>query len=54
MASKAAVRVEAVMEGGRRFMATWREEEEDTARYRQEKREATILGSCKALVAQVV
>ena len=44
MALKAEVWVEAVTEGGRRFMAAWREEEEDAARHRQEKREATILG----------
>ena len=44
MALKADVRVEAVTEGGRRFMAAWREEEEDAARHRQEKREATRLG----------
>ena len=44
MVSKAEVWVEAVTEGGRRFMATWRKEEEDAARYRQEKREATKLG----------
>ena len=43
MALKAEVWVEAVTEGGRRFMAAWREEEEDTARQRQEKREATRL-----------
>ena len=41
MALKAEVWVEAVTEGGRRFMAAWREEEEDAARHRQEKREAT-------------
>ena len=41
MALKADVWVEAVTEGGRRFMAAWREEEEDAARHRQEKREAT-------------
>ena len=41
---KAEVWVEAVTEGGRRFMAAWREEEEDAARHRQEKREATRLG----------
>ena len=40
MALKAEVWVEAVTEGGRRFMAAWREEEEDAARHRQEKREA--------------
>ena len=44
MALKAEVWVEAVTEGGRRFMAAWVEEEEDAARHRQEKREATILG----------
>ena len=43
MALKAEVWVEAVTEGGRRFMAAWREEE-DAARHRQEKREATGLG----------
>ena len=32
------------MEGGRGFMAAWREEEGDAARHRQEKREATRLG----------
>ena len=41
MALKAEVWVEAITEGGRRFMAAWREEEDDAARYRQEKREAT-------------
>ena len=44
MALKAEVWVEAVPEGGRRFMAAWRKEEEDEARHRQEKREATRLG----------
>ena len=39
LALKAEVWVEAVTEGGRRFMAAWREEEEDAARHRQEKRE---------------
>ena len=43
MALKAEVWVEAVTEGGRRFMAAWREEE-DAVRHRQEKREATRLG----------
>ena len=33
-----------VAQGGRRFMAVWRKEEVDSARYRQEKREATRLG----------
>ena len=37
MALKAEVWVEAVTEGGRRFMAAWREEEEDAARYREER-----------------
>ena len=44
MALKAEVWVDAVAEGGRRFMAAWREEEEDAARHRQEKREAARLG----------
>ena len=44
MALKTEVWVEAVMEGGRRFMAAWREEEEDAARHGQEKREATRVG----------
>ena len=35
MALKTEVWVEAVTEGGRRFMATWREEDEDAARHRQ-------------------
>ena len=43
MALKAEAWVEAVTEGGRRFMAAWREEEEDAARHRQ-KREATRQG----------
>ena len=34
MAVKAEVWVEAVTEGGRRFMAAWRQEEEDAARHR--------------------
>ena len=34
MALKAEIWVEAVTEGGRRFMAAWREEEEDAARHR--------------------
>ena len=37
--------VEAVTEGGRRFMAAWRNEEVDAARHRQEKREAMRLGN---------
>ena len=44
MALKAEVWVEAVTEGGRRFMAAWRKEEEDAAKHRQERREATRLG----------
>ena len=32
------------MEGRRGLMVAWRKEEEDVARYRQEKREATRLG----------
>ena len=44
MAFKAEMGVEAVTEGGRRFMAAWRKEEEDADRRRQEKREATRLG----------
>ena len=44
MALKAEVWVEGVTEGGRRFMVAWREDEEDAARHRQEKREATRLG----------
>ena len=48
MGLKAEVWVEAVTEGGRRFMAAWREEEEDAARHRQEKREATRLGKLQS------
>ena len=44
-ALKAEVWVETVTEGGRRFMATWRKEEVDAARHRQEKGEATRLGN---------
>ena len=44
MALKAEVWVEAVTEGGQRFMAAWREEEEDATRHHQEKREAMRLG----------
>ena len=47
-AVKAEVWVEAVTEGGRRFMAAWRQEEEDAARHRQEKREATSLGKLQS------
>ena len=42
-ALKAEVWIETATEGGRRFMAAWRKEEVDAARYRQEKREATRL-----------
>ena len=48
MAVKAEVWVEAVTEGGRRFMAAWRQKEEDAARHRQEKREATRLGKLQS------
>ena len=41
---KAEVWVEAITEGGQRFMAAWREEEEDATRHRQGKREAMRLG----------
>ena len=44
-ALNAEVWVETVTEGGRRFMAAWRKEEVDAARHRQEKREATGLGT---------
>ena len=48
MAVKAEGWVEAVTEGGRRFKAAWRQEEEDAARHRQEKREATRLGKLQS------
>ena len=48
MALKAEVWVEVVTEGGRRVMAAWREEEEDAAKPRQEKREATRLGKMQS------
>ena len=48
MALKAEVWIEAVTEGGRRFMAAWGEEEKDAARHRQEKREATRLGKLQS------
>ena len=48
MAVKAEDWVEAVTEGGRRFMAAWRQEEEGAARHRQEKREATRLGKLQS------
>ena len=44
MALKAEVWIEAVMDGGRRFMAAWTKQEEDVARHLQEKKEATRLG----------
>ena len=44
MTLKAEVWVEAVTEGGRRFMAVRRKEEEDAARHRQEKKDVTRLG----------
>ena len=44
MSVKAEVWVEALTKSGRRFMAAWRQEEENAARHRQEKREATRLG----------
>ena len=47
-ALKAEVWVEAVTEGGRRFMAAWREEEEDAGRHRQDKRDATRLGKLQS------
>ena len=42
---KAEVWVEAVTDGGRRFMAARMKEEVDAARHRQEKREATRRGN---------
>ena len=48
MAVKAEVWVKAVTEGMRRFMAAWREEEEDAAKHRQEKGEATRLGKLQS------
>ena len=48
MALMAEVWVEAVTEGRRRFMAAWREEEEEAARHRQEKREATRMGNLQS------
>ena len=46
MAVRAEGWVEAVTEGGRRFMAACRQE--DAARHRQEKREATRLGKLQS------
>ena len=48
MALKAKVWVEAITEVGRRFMAAWKEEEDDAARHRQEKREATRRGKLQS------
>ena len=48
MALKSEVWVEAVTVDGRRFVAAWREEEEDAARHHQEKREATRLGKLQS------
>ena len=48
MTVKAEGWVEAVTEGGRRFMVAWREEEKDAARHRQEKRETTRLGKLQS------
>ena len=48
MALKVEVWVEAVTEGGRRFMAAWREDEEDAATHRQEKRETTRVGKLQS------
>ena len=48
MALKAGVWVETATEGGRRFMSAWREEEEDAARHREEKTEATRLGKSQS------
>ena len=48
MALKAEAWAEVVTEGGRRFMAAWREEEGNAARHRQEKRDATRLGKLQS------
>ena len=48
MAVKAEGWVEAVTEGGRRFMAAWRQEEKDAARHRQDKGEAARLGKLQS------
>ena len=45
-ALKAEVWVDTVTEVGRWFITAWRREDIDAARHRQEKREATRLGSC--------
>ena len=47
MAVKAEVWVEAVTKDGRRFIAAWRQEEEDAARHRQ-KRQGTRLGKLQS------
>ena len=51
MALKAEVWVEAVTEGGRRFMAAWREEEEDAAG--QRRRESSETGKVAIAHASV-
>ena len=43
-ALEAEVWVETAAEGGRRFLATWRKEEIETTKHRQDKRESTRLG----------
>ena len=48
MAVKTEVWVEAVTKDGRRFMAAWRQKEEDAARHHQEKKEATRLGKLQS------
>ena len=48
IALKTEVWVEALTQDGWRFTAAWREEEEDAARHRQEKREATRLGKLQS------
>ena len=40
--------VAAVTEGGRRFMASWRKEEADAARLRQEKRKSSRIGTLRS------
>ena len=44
MPSEAKVWIETATEGGRRFMPAWRKQEVDTARHRQEKKKAAIVG----------
>ena len=48
IALKAEVWVDPGTEGGRRFVAAWRDKEEDATRHRQEKREATRLGKLQS------